>query len=180
MSASQRRKGKRGELEAAALLCALYPLARQGRGGNGQAGECDVTATPWHVEVKYEQAPSPHAAMDQALVACDGKPPIVMSRKVGRKHRGKPWLVTVRWDDFVALVRAAAPNGDAEIGRLVRDLREQRVAETSGLFGLERETLPDGRVVVRAKRVGTLVGQVVDGSLQQRVVNTEGEQHGAG
>jgi hypothetical protein len=105
MSASQRRKGATGELEAAELLRLVYPYAdrrpMQARGAKRDG--CEVEGTPWWVEVKSSAAPRILPALRQAERDIadreDHRSPLVMAKTT---RRG--WTVTLRYADFAALV----------------------------------------------------------------------------
>lgn len=103
MSRAQREKGKRGEREAAALLSDLYPAAARTISQARGAEDCDVSGTPWAVEVKCGRAPAPLAALRQCEADAeergDTRPPLVLVRE---DRRG--WTVTLRWADFARLV----------------------------------------------------------------------------
>lgn len=109
MSASQRRKGKVGERAAKTLLGALYGDARRGLSQARGAEVPDVDGCPWWVEVKRGRT-SPSAAMDQAerdrAAAGDARPPLALT-----KRDRKDWLVTMRFEDFAALVLAERVGG---------------------------------------------------------------------
>jgi len=107
MARSQREKGKRGEREAAAMLAQAFPAARRNHSQAAGARDCDVSGTPFWVEVKVGKAPPIMPAMDQAIRDTDGRTPIVMSKR----DRGE-WLVTMRFGDFLRLLPTADQDRD--------------------------------------------------------------------
>lgn len=115
---ASRAKGGVGEREAAVYLARLWPDAERAITSRGASIDgSEIRGVPYHVEVKYSARPSPHAAMAQALR--DARPdmtPLVMTRKVSRKSRSAPWLVTLLWSDFADLVELeqAAREGRAK------------------------------------------------------------------
>jgi len=102
MGMKSRRKGKRGELEAAAELRRLFGVeARRGRQYCGCDGAPDVQAAipGVHVEVKRVEALRLYAAMEQAAADAGRNVPLVLHRA-----NGKPWVAIVRLDDLPQLV----------------------------------------------------------------------------
>jgi Holliday junction resolvase len=84
MSASQRNKGARGELEVVDLLTSYgYPAARAFASGGGKGGGGDIVGGPdgYLIEVKRTNRWQPWAAIDQACEACrPGQIPLVLVR----------------------------------------------------------------------------------------------------
>ena len=103
---NSRQKGKRGELEAAAAFRAAGYEARRGQQFKGTADSPDVICSvPFHVEVKLRENLNLHRAIDQAVLEAPGnKTPVVYHRK----NRTLP-LVTMRFDDWIELVKAVYP-----------------------------------------------------------------------
>lgn len=101
---ASREKGKRGERLAVALCRLLWPSAvrtiSQARGG-GEA--CDVSGTPYHVEVKVGARPNILAAVRQAKGDSKGARPWLVFSK---RDREQP-LVTMSWETFAALYASA-------------------------------------------------------------------------
>ena len=106
MGAKSQRKGTVGELE----LCKIfrehgYDCAR---GGSLSFGEVpDLSGLPGiHIEVKRVERLNVHEAMDQAIRdserMCDGIPTLFH-----RRNR-KPWLVTMRLEDWLELYQRGA------------------------------------------------------------------------
>lgn len=94
MATNSRRKGKRGELEAAAFLNDLFPRinARRGQQFKATADSPDVV-TDWdwlHVEVKRRQRFNLAETVDKAIDEAPDKLVLVLHRK----DRGL-WLATV-------------------------------------------------------------------------------------
>ena len=94
-------KGKRGEREFSAFLRANgFSEARRGQQYSGIEGE-DVVGLPgYHVEVKRVERLNIHEAMNQSIRDADNQIPIVAHR-MNRTE----WLVTMRAEDFLELVR---------------------------------------------------------------------------
>ena len=97
---NSRSKGKRGELELAAILREYGFDARRGQQYCGAAGDADVVGLPGvHIECKRVERLNIDAAMEQAVRdARPGEMPVVMHRR-----SRKPWLVTQLLTDFLVL-----------------------------------------------------------------------------
>lgn len=101
MGRSQQRKGAAGERELAALLSAAGYECQ--RGGSLSFGEApDVLGLPGiHIEVKRVEKLNVGEAMEQAIRdsdrMLDGLPALFH-----RRNR-KPWLVTMRMEDWLKL-----------------------------------------------------------------------------
>ncbi len=97
-----RDKGKRGELELAHILQAHGYSARRGQQFCGLNGEADVIGLAgYHIECKRVERLNIDTAMAQSIRdARDGEVPTVMHR---RNQKG--WLVTMRLDDFLELIK---------------------------------------------------------------------------
>lgn len=101
MGAKSRRKGCRGELEAAAEVRRLFRVeARRGRQFQGCEDAPDVrTAIAGvHLEVKRVEALRLYAALEQAAADAGEKIPVVLHRANQR-----PWVAIVRLDDLPRL-----------------------------------------------------------------------------
>ncbi len=96
MSASQRRKGARGELEVAELLTrAGFPCSRNGR--NGITADDLAHSIPGvHLEVKRVERLNVPAAMAQAKRDAGIRSPVVLHRRSRDE-----WLATVRLEDLL-------------------------------------------------------------------------------
>jgi hypothetical protein len=109
MTINSRRKGKRGELEAAAAIREAFGTnARRSAQHCGMAGQADlVDAIPGcHVEVKNVAAIAALKYHDQA--ARDAKPgsvPVVVMR--GKR---RPWFVLLTLADFARLTKKESPD----------------------------------------------------------------------
>lgn len=102
MSATQRRKGARGEAEVVELARAHGFTAARTRSGSGQA-RGDIAGLPGvALEVKRAERESVRAWFEQAAANCGLDLPVVAHRK----SRG-PWLATLELDDFLALLKRA-------------------------------------------------------------------------
>lgn len=105
MSASQRRKGAAGEREAANLLSEQLGWVVQRNIGQARDGGDDLTIGQFRVEVKRRKGLAVHQFMDQAVAACrPGDVPMVVMR-----GDGKGWLVMLRLEDAVPMIREALP-----------------------------------------------------------------------
>lgn len=94
---NSRQKGKRGELELAAVLRAHGYDTRRGQQYAGANGDADVVGLPGvHIECKRVERLDLDGAMAQSVRdARDGELPVVMHRR----NRGE-WLVTMRLEDW--------------------------------------------------------------------------------
>ncbi len=98
MGAKSRRKGCRGELEAAAELQRLFRVeARRGRQYQGCDDAPDVQAAiaGVHFEVKRVEALRLYPALGQAIEDAGQHVPVVLHRA-----NQKPWVAIVRLDDL--------------------------------------------------------------------------------
>ena len=101
MGAKSRRKGKRGELEAAAEIRRIFRTeARRGRQYQGTDESPDVlTDIPGvHFEVKRKEAFRLYGALEQAVEEAGDQVPVVLHRANRR-----PWVAVVRLDDLPRL-----------------------------------------------------------------------------
>ena len=107
MGLSQKRKGQRGEREAAALLRQLWPSLERGLTQSRGASQADVEHGPAWIEVKVGKRPLIRRALAQALRDTDGRPAMVVT-KDDSPGGGKPaqWRVTMTAADFIRLVEA--------------------------------------------------------------------------
>ena len=106
---NSREKGKRGEREVAQLFRDAGIDARRGVQYSGGEDSPDVV-TEWgwlHVEAKYQERMRLYEWMDQAVNDGTGKVPVVVHRCTR-----KPWLVTMRWDDWIRLAKGRS---DADV-----------------------------------------------------------------
>ena len=100
---NSRAKGKRGELEFAKLLRDNGLVAYRGqqfRGGEDSPDVVCETLPDIYFEVKRVERLDLVAAMAQACRDCGAKTPVVAHRK-----NGTPWLITMRIDDWLTLIR---------------------------------------------------------------------------
>lgn len=112
---NSKRKGKVGEREFAALLREHGFDARRGVQFSGGADSPDVVsdALTWlHFEVKRTQALNLVDACAQAEGDSGGKPWVVAHR---RNHA--PWLITMRAETFLRLLRGDLPPQPEDRGR---------------------------------------------------------------
>lgn len=117
MSSKHRRsvaKGKEGELEAADALRPIFPDVRRrvGEESRGQGLGRDLDGTPgFCFQVKLAKRPPLEEALREAINgARGGEVPVAATRRTGTQSKpgqpGEPWLVTLRLEDFVLLMRA--------------------------------------------------------------------------
>jgi Holliday junction resolvase len=102
MAVNSRQKGKRGELAACELLRRHGFMARRGQQNAGGVDSPDIihNIPGWHIEVKWVQALNVRQAMAQAERDAGG----VNKPCVLHKRNGEPWLVTIKAEDFLALL----------------------------------------------------------------------------
>lgn len=99
---NSRQKGARGERELAELLRAYGYEARRGQQYCGSNGDADVVGMDgFHIECKRVEQLNIYKAMEQSeRDAREGEIPIVCHRK-----DRKGWLVTIRFDDFMGVIK---------------------------------------------------------------------------
>ena len=101
MGMRSRRKGKRGELEAAAEIRRLLRTeAHRGRQFCGSDESPDVVTDieNVHLEVKRAETLRLYDALDQAIADAGNRIPVVLHRANQR-----PWVAIVRLDDLPQL-----------------------------------------------------------------------------
>ena len=106
---NSRAKGKRGELEAAAALRKHLGIeARRGQQYHGGSDAPDLrhSLPGIHIEVKRVERLNLDQAMDQAQRESGSNTPLVLHRRNRR-----PWLVTVRLEDLLAVARVLSGEG---------------------------------------------------------------------
>lgn len=92
---NSRRKGKRGELEAAKVLRKLGIDARRSVQYCGTQGTADLAVNcPIHFEVKRQERLDVYRAMEQAANDSCGNVPVVLWRRNRRE-----WLLIMRLQD---------------------------------------------------------------------------------
>ena len=104
---NSREKGKRGERQWRDELRSEGYAARRGQQFSGSPDSPDVISSdlPWiHFEVKAVERLNIEDAMDQARSDCAHKVPVVAHRRSFR-----PWLVTIRAEDFFKFLRGELP-----------------------------------------------------------------------
>jgi Holliday junction resolvase len=104
MGKMSRDKGKKAEREVAELCRTHGFAARRGVQYQGGPDSPDVVGLPGvHVEVKRTEKFSLYPALEQAISEQkDGDIPAVFHRSNSR-----PWVVVVKAEDFLTLLRAA-------------------------------------------------------------------------
>lgn len=102
---NSRVKGKRGELELAKALQALFGTTmRRGQQHSGLEGQDVVGLDGIHIECKRVESLQLYPAVAQSVrdaATGDGGVPAVFHRK-----NGAPWLVTIRLEDIKLLAKA--------------------------------------------------------------------------
>lgn len=103
MAINSKAKGKRAELEIAALLREYGFDARRGVQYHGGEDSPDVLGLPGvHIEVKHVEKLNINEAMAQADRDCGENMPAVFHRR-----NRTPWFVTLHFDDFMNLYKEA-------------------------------------------------------------------------
>lgn len=99
---ASKNKGKVGEREIAKKLREYGFDTRRNQQYNGANGDADVVGVPHiHMEVKRVEKLNIMTAMEQATEeAREGEVPAVFHRR-----NNKPWLVTMRLEDWVKLYK---------------------------------------------------------------------------
>ena len=98
---NSRRKGARGELEAAAEIQRLFRVAaRRGQQFCGGPESPDVVAEipGVHFEIKRAETFRLYAALEQAIADAGQNIPVVL-----HKQNHRPWVAIVRLDDLPQL-----------------------------------------------------------------------------
>lgn len=105
MGMMSRRKGKTGEREVAELLRLHGYDARRGVQHQGGPDSPDVIGGPpgVHIEVKRTESLRLYAALEQAMA--DRAPGDLAT--VWHRPNGRPWVVVLLADEFLALYRAS-------------------------------------------------------------------------
>ena len=100
------QKGKRGELELAALLREWGFDARRGQQFSGASGDADVVSSiPWlHIEVKRQEALNLRAALEQAAKDAAGAQGCPRTPVVLHRSNRTAWLATMALTDLLALL----------------------------------------------------------------------------
>jgi len=100
LSASQKNKGKRGELELARILMDHGFPARRGQQYSGSPDSPDIIcpSLPFHIECKRAEQINIYTAIKQAEGDADGP------AMVAHRRNGKPRLAILRLDDLLELV----------------------------------------------------------------------------
>lgn len=94
-------KGKKGELEFANLLKEYGFQARRSQQYKGTETSADITSElPYHFEVKRVEKLNIDKAIEQVVKDCGETTPVVAHRK-----NRKEWLITMRFEDWVELVK---------------------------------------------------------------------------
>lgn len=103
---NSRAKGCRGERLWRDFLKDHGYVARRGQQFSGSPDSPDVVCEglPFHNEVKFVANLSVHKAMEQSVRDCGSRVPIVAHKK-----NNTGWLVTMRAEDWVALVKQIYP-----------------------------------------------------------------------
>jgi Holliday junction resolvase len=104
MGASERRKGKKAELDVAGYMREHGWEAATTRGTSGaQEGDDIVTNAPVSIEVKNHVRLDLSSWVHQALQNAQGQPAIVWHKKRGESSPGN-WYVTMTGQDFMRIL----------------------------------------------------------------------------
>ncbi|KKM79297.1 hypothetical protein LCGC14_1351320 [marine sediment metagenome] len=108
MGKMERDKGKRGELEVAALMREYGFEARRGQQHRGGSDSPDIIhdIPGVHVEVKFREQFSLYPAIEKAGQEVLDEFPVVFHRR-----KGKPWVVVMYANDFLGIM------GELEVAR---------------------------------------------------------------
>lgn len=102
---NSRRKGKRGELEAARALRELFGVAVTRAAQHSGKEQADLRGTPGlHWEVKLYAKIGACRFMDQAQAECGDDVPIVLMRE-----NGGQWMVMVPLNELSRLLQRLPP-----------------------------------------------------------------------
>lgn len=104
--ASSRRKGNRAEVEVVRVLRDhgyTAQTSREARGGF-QSGEDIVTDFPASIEVKNQARMDLAGWYGQASEQAQGRPAIVVHKRVG-KSKGGEWWVTTTLEDLIRIIK---------------------------------------------------------------------------
>ena len=105
MGASQRRKGAAGERELASILTEQLGWVCKRNIGQARDGGDDITVGKFRIEAKRRKGIAVHEWVDQVVRACGPNDvPVVCCR-----GDGKEWLVVMRLDDALPLLRNELP-----------------------------------------------------------------------
>ena len=105
VSKSQRNKGAGGEREIATILTNELGFEVKRTLGQARDGGHDIQIAQFKIEVKRRKSLAVYAFMDQAKEASSGSDiPIVAMRA-----DGKEWLVMMRLEDAIPMLRDALP-----------------------------------------------------------------------
>lgn len=117
MPINSRQKGAAGEREFAHKLKEDGFEARRGQQFSGSPDSPDVVSNlPFHFEVKRVENLSLYKAMEQAKRdTVEGKPPVVAHRR-----NKEEWLVVMRYDDWIKLVKKTDPPSKVKPVRRIR------------------------------------------------------------
>lgn len=103
MSATERRKGKTGELEAIKVIQAHgWPRAHRTSDGRTQAGRCDVGSGPQGVALEIKRVERLNVPQALRRLAEDAGPDIPIL--VHRPSRS-PWMATLELTELLPLLR---------------------------------------------------------------------------
>jgi hypothetical protein len=125
------RKGDRGAQEVVDLLKKIFPNARKRVVGEERQDKTqgrDLEGTPGYcVQVQLAASPRPGEKLGEAVRASlRHETPVAFTRKSSNAAKAQPWLVTLRAEDFLAMLAVFAPE-----------------VPPGSLQGVEREQLED-------------------------------------
>ena len=99
MGKAQREKGAAAEREVAEMLRHHGIDARRGQVFNHE--EDIVSDLPLHLEIKRQETTKIHEWFKQSCDQSRGKTPVVVHRR-----SREPWMITLRFEDFLDLIGA--------------------------------------------------------------------------
>lgn len=111
--AKPRTKGKRGELEVAALLRSMGVPARRGQQftGGGDSPDVSHALEPiLHIEVKFVERVLIEDWYDQALLDGRYRTPLIIHRRTAKGGKPVQWIATTMLRDLMHLVNAPSPD----------------------------------------------------------------------
>lgn len=125
MGKMSRNKGAAGERELKSILCAVYGY--NVKRGYVFEGTQDVYGMlGLHIECKYRETVSITGALAQSIISSETRHdglPVVMFKEISVHKRNLPWLVALRYEDYVTI----AGKDESEV--------DVRLAFKGGIYG---------------------------------------------
>lgn len=111
---NSKQKGNRGEREAANILRSVFPNARRrvvAEEAQGNILGYDIDGCePLRVQVELSKRPQPEKKLREAVASLrEGETliPVAFTRRCSKGDTGNEWLVTLKAEDFISLLREA-------------------------------------------------------------------------